>query len=61
MKKIKTDTILLSDKYLITVIHLWREYDSISVLVAYSELKRRKYNIPDYIDLELAEFLKKNS
>ena len=60
LKTIKTTKITTySDNYLISVIHLWNEYDTISVLIAYSELKRRNYSIPEYTSFEIIEFCKK--
>ena len=62
MKTIQTKNITAFDeKYLITVIQLWNEYDTISVLVAYSELKRRKCDIPNHIHAEIIDFFKKNN
>jgi len=61
MKTIETNKITSFDnKYLITVIQLWNEYDSTSVLVAYSELKRRKCDIPKNIHEEIMDFFVKN-
>ncbi len=62
MKTIQTEKITtFRDKYLITVIQLWNDYDAISVLVAYSELKKRKCNIPNHIEIEIIDFCKRNS
>jgi hypothetical protein len=62
MAKIHIDTIIeVSDGYLIMVIELWRQYDVNSVLIAYSELKRRKSAIPDEIFSELNKFCKINN
>ena len=62
MAKIHIDTnIEVSDKYLITVIELWQQYDVNSVLIAYSELKRRNTTIPDEIFKELNKFCKTNN
>lgn len=62
MAKIHIDTVIeVSDKYLIMVIELWRQYDVNSVLVAYSELKRRNIIIPDEIFKELNTFCKTNN
>jgi hypothetical protein len=62
MKTIQTKNIIAFDeKYLISVIQLWNEYDTMSVLVAYSELKRRKCDIPIHILEEMIDFfVKKN-
>lgn len=59
MEKIHLDTIIeVSDKYLITIIQKWQQYDVNSVLIAYSELKRRNASIPDEIFNELIQFCK---
>lgn len=62
MAKIHIDTVIeVSDKYLIMVIELWQQYDVNSVLVAYSELKRRDTTIPDEIFKELNKFCETNN
>lgn len=59
MEKIHLDTIIeVSDKYLITIIQKWQQFDVNSVLIAYSELKRRNASIPDEIFNELIKFCK---
>lgn len=59
MEKIHLDTIIeASDKYLITIIQKWQQFDVNSVLIAYSELKRRNASIPDEIFNELIKFCK---
>ncbi len=59
MKKFHLDTITeVSDKYLIIVIKEWQQYDINSVLIAYSELKRRNITISDEIFKELIKFFK---
>lgn len=62
MEKIHLDTIIeASDKYLITIIQKWQQFDVNSVLIAYSELKRRNASIPDEIFNELNKFCKTNN
>lgn len=62
MEKIHLDTIIeVSDKYLITIIQKWQQFDVNSVLIAYSELKRRNASIPDEIFNELNKFCKTNN
>ena len=62
MEKIHLDTIIeISEKHLITIIQKWEQYDVNSVLIAYSELKRRNASIPDEIFNELNKFCKTNN
>lgn len=44
-----------------TVIEYWKDYNYKSVLLAYSELKKRDYNIPERLLKKQNEFCAKNS
>lgn len=62
MAKIPVNKVVaVSDNYLIMVIKLWQQFDINSVLIAYSELKRRDTIIPDEIFKELGKFCKTNN
>ena len=46
---------------LTSVLNYWKDYDPMSVLLAYGELKRRIYDIPESLTKKQNQFCEKNS